>query len=335
MTPRTISIPLLALLLVPGLPAVAGPAPRAEVVDPVHDAGVVPRGETVDHDFEIRNSGEAALEIREVRPNCGCSVADFDASIPPGEVGRVRVAVDTTSFRGAIAKGATVFTNDVATPTLRLTLKAEVRPFVEVVPDYVRLLQVRGEEPATTTHRLWFPGDDEAEVTGAGSPFPYIRASVRPAGEEDRDPDGPARQWLLVTELSPEAPRGPLTGEVVVETDHPRRPQRAIPITGFVQEPLTVTPPRIDLGTFAATEPRKASVLVNNVGGEPVRITGVETDVEGLRTEVEEEEGSEELAIYLTLAPGHPPGPVEGTLTVRTTSERLPTLEVPIRGSVR
>ena len=129
--------------------------------------------------------------------------------------------------------------------------------------------------------------------------------------------------------------RGPLTGDLVVETTHPRRPERAIPITGFVQNQLTVSPPRVDLGTFAGIEPRKASLIVTNFGNEPVRITEIETDVEGLRTEVKEHDDARRFDLHLTLEPGHPPGPIDGRMTIHTTSDRLPRLEVPIRGTIQ
>lgn len=327
---------LAALALAPTTVAAESPAPKARAVEPVYDAGPVERGESVSHTFVLANEGDAPLEIREVRPTCGCTVAEFDASIPPGQRGKVSTEVDTANFQGPMAKSVTVFTNDMATPEIRLTVKFDVRSLVEVVPDYVRLMMVRGEEPERTRHMIWFPetGGDY-RVTGVRTPRPELHAEVRPATPEERAPEGPERQWILVTELDPDTPAGPLTGEVVVTTTHPKRPEYAVPITGYVREPLMTMPPRLDLGSFSPEEPRKASLIVANYGSAGVEITGFESDVEGLVAEFDPSEDGRRIDVHLTLRPGHPPGVLDGILTLRTTSERVPTLTVPVRGVIQ
>lgn len=308
--------------------------PRARVAEPVFDAGVVAQGDPVPHAFVIRNEGDAPLEIRDVRPTCGCTVAEFDATIPPGGEGRVHAEVETVNFQGPIAKPVTVYTNDTGNPAIQLTIKADVRPLVEVVPDYVRILHVRGDEPEATRHMVWFPGSDGHRVTGVRSPHPHLRAAVREAKPEERSPEGPERQWLLVTELDSEAPSGPLAGSLVLGTTHPARPTREIPLTGYVREPLMTTPPTVDLGRFPAAELRKGSLSVTNYSDPEVAITGFETDVPGLRAEIDKARDGSRFDVFLTLEPGHPAGPIDGVLTLETTSARLPVLEVPIRGVV-
>jgi hypothetical protein len=41
-------------------------APRIVLPEPKHDFGAVPAGRTAEHVFEIRNGGEAVLEVRKV-----------------------------------------------------------------------------------------------------------------------------------------------------------------------------------------------------------------------------------------------------------------------------
>ena len=107
-------------------PGVA-PPPRAIAAEPVWDAGIVAKGAQVAHEFTIRNTGTEMLQIREVRPACGCTVVSYDPAIPPGGEGKVRAEVDTGSFSGAIAKEVTVFTSDPGNPMIQLTIRAQVR----------------------------------------------------------------------------------------------------------------------------------------------------------------------------------------------------------------
>src|SRR5437870_3299398 len=105
----TAILALCAILIAAALALAADAGkPKAVAAEPIKDMGVVPKGEKVTHDFLIKNDGTVPLEITEVRPACGCTVADFDKKIAPGQSGKVHVVVDTETFAGPIAKGVSV-----------------------------------------------------------------------------------------------------------------------------------------------------------------------------------------------------------------------------------
>src|SRR5947199_3190049 len=79
-------------------------APRLTIIEPVKDYGTVPKGEKLMWTFAVKNTGNADLQIIAARPACGCTVAEFDKVVKPGETGRVSAQVDTTAFSGPIAK---------------------------------------------------------------------------------------------------------------------------------------------------------------------------------------------------------------------------------------
>ena len=72
-----------ASLLAADTPAKAG-KPKATIAEPIKDVGTVPKGEKIIHDFVIKNEGDADLQITNVQPACGCTVAEFDKLIKPG-----------------------------------------------------------------------------------------------------------------------------------------------------------------------------------------------------------------------------------------------------------
>src|SRR6185436_15700181 len=134
---KTVNLALCGVVLVAAsLFAQSASQPKAVVTEPVKDLGVVAKGEKAAYEFTIRNEGNAPLQIQEVRAACGCTVADYDKVIGPGQAGKVRVSVDTATFNGPIAKGVTVYTNDPATPQMELTIRAQVEPFIKVKPGY-------------------------------------------------------------------------------------------------------------------------------------------------------------------------------------------------------
>ncbi len=310
-------------------------APNATVAAPLHDAGVVTRGDVVSHTFTIANEGDALLEIREVRPACGCTVASFDETIAPGATGSVTAELSTGDFRGPVSKYVTVFTNDLENPRFRLTLRADIRPLVDVLPGYGRFLHVQGTAPKVQTQTLWSTDETPLTVEGATSSIPQVAVEYRLASSEERSPEGPERQWLIIGTLASDAPAGPLTGSIRVQTNHPEMSEISVPIGGYVRPQLLASPPLIDFGSFPAEQPRKASVLVTSFADDPVAITGVETDVPGLVTEIEEQAEGRKFAIHLTLESTAGAGPFEGKLTIRSSNPNHPETVLPVRGSIQ
>jgi hypothetical protein len=311
------------------------PGQFAVAPEPIWDAGMVGRGETVRHTFEIKNIGSETLYLREVRPACGCTVVSYDEQIGPGQSGKVAAELATADFRGPIAKDVTVLTNDPSNPMFTLTLKAEVQPWVDAQPGYFRFIHVQGEPEPTATQTVWSSDTADFAVTAVESPLPQLRLSVRPATEQERDPLGKGRQWTIVGTLASDAPAGPLGGEVIVRTNHPRQPELVMPVAGFVRTVLQVSPPIADFGTFQPTEPRRGSVIVTNHGEQPVSVLSASTDVPGVTAQVAEREKGKRWDVNLVVAAGVAPGKLAGTIVVRTSSPRVPVLEVPLRGEVR
>jgi len=92
-------------------------APRLTLVEPIKDFGTVAKGEKLNWTFTVKNTGNADLEILSARPACGCTVAEFDKVIKPGQTGKVVSVVDTAGFTGPIAKSVALETNDPAAPS--------------------------------------------------------------------------------------------------------------------------------------------------------------------------------------------------------------------------
>jgi hypothetical protein len=91
------------------------------------DFGEAVEGEIVKARFELTNTGKEPLKILDVRPSCGCTVADYSKeTIAPGKKGWVEAKVDTDGLPGGeIAKTVTVMANTLPTAT-KLTVKGKV-----------------------------------------------------------------------------------------------------------------------------------------------------------------------------------------------------------------
>lgn len=340
---RTVALAGFAILLAAVISAGAGaqeeatgPAPRAVIAEPLADLGAVDRGETVTHEFVIRNEGDAPLQILEVRPTCGCTVAEFDEVIPPGESGKVRASLDTTSIHGASAKAITVLTNDPANPQLQLTLRVRVTEYLTFNPGFARFVQGRGHPAGRVTNLFFSTNFPNLEIQKVESPFPFLSVDVRPAEEAERREEVEGKQWIFDLTLDyDQAPVGPINGQIEVRTNHPKQPVGQLPVSGFIRPLLAVTPPAADFGEVDLSAPALARFLVHNFGAEPIQVTGIDYDLPGAEGSVKTVEEGRRYSVELVLDPDMPKGPFSSELKIRTDSPQEPVIVVPVKGTAK
>ncbi|MDX1615656.1 MAG: DUF1573 domain-containing protein [Candidatus Promineifilaceae bacterium] len=79
---------------IPFLPT-GGPQPNVVVPEASYDFGRVGPQDVVEKTFVMSNNGDAPLTISRAYTTCGCTTAEFSASvIPPGKVATVKVIFD-------------------------------------------------------------------------------------------------------------------------------------------------------------------------------------------------------------------------------------------------
>lgn len=334
---KTVNLALCCVLLVAATLLAQGAKPKAVAVEPIKDVGLVAKGEMASNEFVIRNDGDAPLELREVRAACGCTVADYDKVIAPGKTGKVRVTVDTATFKGPIAKGVTVYTNDPAAPAIELTIRANVDQFIKVKPGYARFVSVQREaKEGKIVQTLWTPDKSPLEIVKVESPYPYLNVRFWEAKPEERlKENADQQQWKVEIHLSNDAPVGPLTQPVQVYTNHPKQKLVQIPVSGFVRPVVAVTPPVVDMGQVnAKAAPLKFSLNVQNFATEPIKVTGISGDVHGVDAKIEPLREGREYQVIVTFQPEARKGPVNGKLTLTTDSQKVPRIEVQLKGNV-
>ena len=119
-----------SLEVVPFLPK-DGPQPKIVLLEDFYNFGSVGPTELVTHEFVIANQGEAPLTISRAYTTCGCTTADFTATvIPPGKVSVVTMVYDA-GFHDArgqtVRRGIIIENNDPKNPQVELWAQAAVR----------------------------------------------------------------------------------------------------------------------------------------------------------------------------------------------------------------
>lgn len=87
--------------------------PKASMPIKVHNYDTIPSGSIVHAEFPIYNQGNRDLNIRTVKPTCGCTaVLPTKNIIPPGDSTIIIVEFNSLGFSGNNKKGVTVISND-------------------------------------------------------------------------------------------------------------------------------------------------------------------------------------------------------------------------------
>src|SRR5512135_2722482 len=109
--------------------AAAPPVPHVEVTPLTIDFGNIDDATKSKAVFTIKNTGNAELDIIDVRPTCGCTVANLSSrKIPPGGQATLEAVYDPHNASGAVHRYINVRTNDPKVQALSLGITANVTP---------------------------------------------------------------------------------------------------------------------------------------------------------------------------------------------------------------
>lgn len=317
--------------------ATPGKIPRLTVPESLHSFGQIYRGEKVQYHFLLKNAGEAELEIRKVRPSCGCTAAvPSQKVIPPGGEAHVEVTFDSKNFVGKVTKTVMVDTNDPSEPTHTLTLEAFILEEVAAEPSRLTLGQIRQGEGLSLEVEVKSPTGMELKVSEAQSSSRALEITSIERQASSR--------YAIKLEVKRDSPAGRFDGDLVVHTNSPRQPIITIPFFGEVVSDVSVFPPQLSFGLVRqGTEAvRQLLITFHNPG---VRIVRVEVagplpaEVFSLRSDLEgggsSASGGANYRMDVVLSKEAPVGRLEGSLKIHTTSTSQPLITVPISATIR
>lgn len=345
MSKRLFSMTLALALIVMAPFAVAQEtkAPRLTLVEPIKDFGTVPKGEKLDWSFEIKNTGSADLEILAAKPACGCTVADFDKVIKPGQTGKITAHLDTTSFAGPISKPVTLETNDPNTPTAQVTISAIVKPFVEAYPvGYVRFNMLQGDvEKQSLT--IYTEEEEPFEIVNVEAPQDWIKVETAKLEGPNVVPQigrkGANQYRLDITVGGPDAKIGPLAEKVRIVTNSKHQPEYWVSVAGVVRPPFRVDPTGVNFGEVAPSDSaatRTISIRSNNLKTPGTfSVTKVESGVAGVTANLAPTDRPGEFSVTLQVAKDAKPGSIDGNVTLYTNDTAKPTVVIPVKGTIK
>ncbi|MFT7485696.1 MAG: hypothetical protein ACI9F9_001546 [Candidatus Paceibacteria bacterium] len=195
-----------------------------------HAFGRVMQGTVAGHTFELKNEGNEDLIIKQVKPTCGCTVAQvecendegemvsyvFGDPISPGRRVNVPAKLHTKNKSGHQTTRINIFSNDPR-GTIQLGLEADIDPFFGIAPRFLNFGQISVGDVV----------EKRAVIsTTKGTPIglSLVEQSL-PAGAKcellpvNPDGEGRAARWDLSVTLGPELTEGNLARAISITSD--------------------------------------------------------------------------------------------------------------------
>ncbi|UFS70600.1 DUF1573 domain-containing protein [Geomonas sp. RF6] len=220
-----IRIPLLGLLGSLFVAAAAYAAPELSVEQGVFNFGSIAQGKKVQHTFVIKNTGDATLQIRQLRPSCGCTAATPSSSqIPPGKSAEIKVVFDSTNFSGRMQKSVVVDTNAGKNPSYTLVMDGTVVEALQVSPRTLSLGAIKIGATREVSLNVTNRGNETVKLLSVNTTSPQIKASIKkgtiPVGESG----------TVEIAVTPQTEARVLSGYVHITTDNPQKKEITVPV---------------------------------------------------------------------------------------------------------
>ena len=257
-----------------------------------HDFGKLLQGMVAEHEFTLHSSGTEELVIRQVKPTCGCTIAQvyvegpqgerlayiYGNPIPAGATVWVPARLHTKGKRGHQNTRINITSTDPRGQT-QLGLEADIDPFFTVMPSYLNFGQIRKGEEKTLELQISTVKSEALLMTVAPTSIPAgVTVDLRPTSAVTAEGRSPS--WKLTATAGPDLVEGNLARTLMVLSDKeieggkpnpdgsPAVFQVSVTLSARVVGPFSFNPPYMSMGLV-----RPGQVLSRSV-----RLTCHDTD---------------------------------------------------------
>jgi hypothetical protein len=310
--------------------------PQAKLVAPDHDFGEVRLGQTVSHDFLVRNLGKGVLKVERAElslPNMSLR----SKPIEPGSEGRISLELKTAGMAGVVEAQALVYFNDPHLPTAVLTLRGRVRPPLEIRPFGSVFLAAFKEEQVEKTLTLVNNEERPVEVKQVRSEGTHFLASLKTIE--------PGKVYAVSVKVVPGAPVGRYEETLVIEMSSPAGRVLRVPVHLLVKPDLYATPDASDFGEISLEQIRRSvgildllkQVILVSSRRDQFSILSIACDLPAVTVRQTPSSGpSRAFRIEVSLNQDRlERGPLRGSILIRTSDPELPELTIPIQGVIQ
>jgi hypothetical protein len=274
--------------------------PKILIEEKRHDLGEVWERSSYVHTFDVKNVGTEVLEIQEVSPSCGCTVAEFDSMIAPGQSGKITLEIEGDKVTGNFVKNAAVVSNDLDHPKVSISLGGSIREYISVEPRRVYLRGRHGEPVARDVSIIANDEKQAFEILDVSSNIDHkITYRVMPGQSEG--------EYIIKLFKNPKLETENSWGQVVVKTNNENVPERYVQVNVISMGSIVIEPKMVNFGTVEplglVDDPLKTEVLVHRETVD-FQITDVSFTSDLYEAEIETIDWRRKYRIVVAFRPG-------------------------------
>ncbi len=339
-----------------------GPLPDVEVPEPEFDFGKIESEKHGQHEFVIKNVGDADLVLTRGETTCRCTVMNFDQiTVPPGGITKVLIDWNAEKFAGPITQRATIYTNDPDEPEITLTVKGRVMQSIRTVPKEIVFSRVRAGQPATAVVKVLGYRDHPIHVTSVdlmdkqlADSFLVTFEPIPEAALSKEDPDATNGYYVRV-QLKPGLPLGTFAQKLIIHTDQEDLDTFDVGITGRIESDVEISGPAwvsnqgyLFLDAVNAKEGKESRLMIRLQGfpADQLKIEVEDRNPPLLEVEVEEPKsigGGLSTLVPVTIRVPPNSGPANfmstdpnkmGSITLKTNNPGAPRIKIGVRFAI-
>ena len=299
--------------------------PRIQFAETEFDFGRIKHGDTVAHTFVFTNTGNATLEIKDVRPSCGCTTAaKWDRKVEPGKTGAIPLQFNSTGFSGDILKVARVLCNDPGQTNVALELKGKVWKPIDITPGTL-FFRVYSETPTNLTDVVHIVNNRTEPIE-----LSDLQCTNR-AFHVELKPVKPGKEFELRVTTVAGFISNSLSSVVSLKTSSPDAPEINVSLQLTVFQPVAVTPDKVMLAPGPLKASLSMALTVRNHSTNSLALSDATINYPEASVQIKEQQPGRLFTLLLLLPKGFqvkPDHPVE--ISFKSNHPKFPLIKVPI-----
>jgi len=260
-----------------GSPATPKIGPKVTIINGErHDFGSMDRNAHGKHTYQIRNDGDATLNVETGQPSCGICIKIFNVSKPslaPGERADVNIEWDVKTSDTNFEQSGPLKTNDPNRPSVHLSIHGHVIDNVRVDRADVHFHDLSPSESASGSANIFAFRDADLKVEHFEHTHPkvanFVNVTFTPLSESELAREPKAKAGLKVNiDLKPGLPQGDFEDTLNITTNQLSEPL-TVKIIGNIATDILLMGPNVyrekslvNLGAITQKEGKKHTIFL-------------------------------------------------------------------------
>jgi hypothetical protein len=182
----------------------------------------------------LKNEGNKTLTISNVSTTCGCTAALLsNPDIPPGDSGLLSISFDGKKFSGVIKRSVSFETNDPEQKKIHVNFSANVVKLLSIEPEYLMFNRVFLDSSSSQSLFIKNNSEETIKVLSLNTTTDLVIPKAEKTILKPND------STYITCTFRPKAV-GAISGNINIETDHPKVKTVSIRFMGYGSKPSRI-----------------------------------------------------------------------------------------------